>query len=102
MFLVLLRFLKNKPSAPQLMAGHKAWIGQGIDDGVFQVVGSLGSGAGGAILAHGIALEDLEVRVSEDPFVAEDVVAAEILEITPSHTDPRLDFLMSDAAAAGA
>jgi hypothetical protein len=31
--------------------------------------------------------------VNGDPFVAEGVVTAEILEITPSKADARLDFL---------
>jgi hypothetical protein len=33
--------------------------------------------------------------VNEDPFVAEDVVRAEILEITPAKADERLGFLLS-------
>jgi len=32
--------------------------------------------------------------VDEDPFVVEDVVSAEIIEITPSKTDERLAFLL--------
>jgi hypothetical protein len=32
--------------------------------------------------------------VNEDPFVAENVVSAEILEITASRTDERLKFLL--------
>jgi hypothetical protein len=36
----------------------------------------------------------LQVRVNGDPFVAENVVSAEILEITPSKTEERLQFLL--------
>jgi len=95
MFVVLLRFSENKSRAPQLMEGHKAWIQRGIDDGAFLVVGSLRPNAGGAILAHDTSLPDLQARVNDDPFVAENVVSAEILEIAPARTDERLGLLMA-------
>lgn len=94
MFVVLLRFSKNKARAPEFMEGHNAWIDRGFDDGVFLAVGSLQPEAGGAILAHGPSLPALRARVDEDPFVAENVVSAEILEIAPGRTDARLGFLM--------
>ena len=95
MFVVLLRFGENKPGAPKHMDAHNAWIKQGMDDGVFLVVGSLQPNAGGAILAHGVSRDELETRVSKDPFVKHDVVNAEILEIDPKRADERLGFLLS-------
>ncbi len=95
MFVVLLRFSTNKAQASQFMEGHKAWIQRGMEDGVFLVVGSLQPNAGGAILAHGISLAELQARVNEDPFVEENVVSAEILEMTPTRADERLGFLMN-------
>ncbi|QWW69768.1 YciI family protein [Rhizobium sp. WYJ-E13] len=92
MFIVTLKFA-DKSKAPQHMEGHNAWIKRGFDDGVFQLIGSLQPNAGGAILAHGIAREDLEIRVKDDPFVAEGVVSADILEISPGRVDERLSFL---------
>ena len=76
------------------MEGHKEWIKRGFDDGVFVLVGSLQSNSGGAILAHNTSLPDLQARVNDDPFVAQNVVSAEIIEITPSKTDERLKFLL--------
>lgn len=96
MFVVLLRFSTNKAKAPELMDAHNAWIKQGIEDGVFLVVGSLQPKAGGAVLAHGVSRDAITARVNEDPFVAEEVVAAEILEISPGRTDDRLAFLMDE------
>lgn len=93
MFIVLLKFAGNKAKAGQLMEGHKAWIKRGFDDGVFLLVGGLQPNQGGGILAHNISLPELQRRVQEDPFVAEDVVGAEILEITPAQAEPRLQFL---------
>ncbi|WP_265517232.1 YciI family protein [Nitratireductor luteus] len=95
MFVVLLRFSENKARAPQFVEAHKAWIQRGIEDRIFLVVGSLQPNAGGAILAHDTSLPELQARVKEDPFVEENVVSAEILEIAPARTDERLSFLMS-------
>ncbi|HBC07758.1 MAG TPA: hypothetical protein DC046_09285 [Rhodospirillaceae bacterium] len=93
MFIILLRFAENKPRAKEFMDGHNAWIKRGLDDGAFLLVGSLQPNAGGAILAIAASPDDLRRRVEDDPFVAEKVVTAEILEITPNKTDPRLAFL---------
>jgi uncharacterized protein YciI len=75
------------------MDGHKEWIKRGFDDGIFLLVGNLQPGLGGGIVAHNTSLSDLQNRVNDDPFVAENVVHAEILEIAPSRTDERLEFL---------
>lgn len=93
MFIVLLKFSSNKGQAGQFMDGHKEWIKRGFDDGVFLLAGSLQPNLGGGIVAHNISLADLQSRVNDDPFVAEKVVTAEILEITPARTDDRLKFL---------
>lgn len=95
MFVVLLRFSANKGQAGEIMDGHRDWIKRGFDDGVFLLAGSLQPNVGGAIVAHDTSLPDLQARVDEDPFVKEDVVSAEILEITPSRSDARLDFLVA-------
>ena len=94
MFNVLLRFSSNKDQAGKFMEGHKQWIKRGFDDGVFLLAGSLQPNLGGSIVAHNTSLSDLQDRVNDDPFVAENVAAAEILEITPSITDERLNFLL--------
>lgn len=95
MFIVLLKFSENKKQAGAFMDGHNAWIKKGFDDGVFVLVGSLQPGLGGSVMAHNITLDALEKRVSEDPFVAENIVSVEIIEIEPKKTDERLSFLLS-------
>ena len=95
MFVVTLKFSSNKGQAGQFMDGHKAWIKRGFDDGVFLLVGNLQPNLGGGIVAHNTSLSDLQRRVNDDPFVAENVVSADILEIAPSRTDDRLEFLRS-------
>ncbi|MHB8847187.1 MAG: YciI family protein [Burkholderiales bacterium] len=94
MFIILLEFSGNKGQASQFMAGHKEWIKRGFDDGVFLLAGSLQPGLGGGIVAHNTLLSDLQNRVNSDPFVVENVVSAEILEIAPSKVDERLKFLL--------
>lgn len=94
MFIVLLKFSSNKSQAGQFMEGHKEWIKRGFDDGIFLLVGNLQPGLGGGIVAHNTTLLDLQSRVNDDPFVAKSVVSAEILEIAPSKTDTRLEFLL--------
>jgi uncharacterized protein YciI len=93
MFIVLLKFSANKAQAGQFMEGHKEWIKRGFDDGVFLLVGSLQPNLGGGIVAHNTSLSDLQSRVSGDPFVAQNIVNAEILEIAPSKADERLKFV---------
>ena len=75
MFVVMLKFAANKAQASQFMEGHKKWIKRGFDDGVFLLI-------------------DLQSRVNADPFVAQNVVSAEIVEIAPSRADERLKFLL--------
>ena len=93
MFIVLLKFSDDKGKAPEFMEGHNAWLKRGFDDGVFLLAGSLQPGLGGAIVARDTSLANLQNRVNDDPFVAEGVVNAEILEIAVAKADSRLDFL---------
>lgn len=94
MFIVFLRFSAQREQAAAFMAGHKAWIDQGVEDGVFLLVGSLQPNGGGAVLAHGVSRADLERRVQLDPFVEHQVVTAEVIEVAPSKVDERLRFLL--------
>ncbi|MET4735029.1 uncharacterized protein YciI [Thalassospira sp. MBR-102] len=93
MFTILLTFSENRAKASQFMEGHKRWISQGFDEGVFLVVGNLQPSRGGGILAHNTTMEELTERLNADPFVIEKIVEAEIIEITPARMDERLEFL---------
>lgn len=95
MFVIQLKFSANKAKAGQFMDGHKEWIKRGFDDGVFVLVGNLQPNLGGGIVAHNTSLAELESRVNADPFVAENVVSADIIEIAPSRADDRLKFLVA-------
>jgi uncharacterized protein YciI len=93
MFIIFLRFSKHRSRAADLMADHNSWLARGFDSGLFLLAGSLQPNAGGAILARGAERSVIEALVAEDPFVAEDVVTAEIHEISPGRLDERLDFV---------
>lgn len=93
MFIVLLRFSSGKSRARELMTAHNEWIERGFESGVFLVTGSIQPGLGGALLAHNTTRAELNERIQLDPFVAHDVVAAEVLEVSPSRSDPRVAFL---------
>ena len=95
MFIVFLKFSANKRQPADLMARHNEWIKRGLADGVFLLVGSLQPGLGGAIVAHQTTREELEIRLQDDPFVAQDVVTVELFEVSPAKSDPRLAFLVA-------
>ena len=76
------------------MSGHNAWLRSGFDEGVFLLAGSLQPGLGGAVLARAASLDELQQRVDEHPFVAQDVVSVEILDIAPGMAEERLQFLL--------
>lgn len=94
MFIVLLKFSNNKERAGQFMDSHNAWIKRGFDEGVFLLAGSLQANLGGGVVAHNTSLPELQKRVNDDPFVTENIVNAEILEITPAKAEGRLQFLL--------
>ena len=94
MFVVLLKFSANRSKAGQFMESHKQWLKRGFDDGVFLLAGSLEPNLGGGIVAHRTSMPDLQVRLKEDPFVVENVVTVDVIEITPAKADARLQFLL--------
>lgn len=95
MFVIFLTFAENRSEAGRLMDAHKAWIRQGVEEGIFHLVGSLTTGTGGAILAHGETRAEIEVRVAHDPFVIEGVVSAQIHEFVPSLASASLQHMLA-------
>lgn len=93
MYIVLLRFADQRARARDFMEAHNAWLRSGFAEGAFLLAGSIEPAAGGAILAQGCTRAELEARVAADPFVAESVVRAEIIQVSPARVDERLAFL---------
>ncbi|MEX0304119.1 MAG: YciI family protein [Leisingera sp.] len=93
MYFILLTFAAQKERLAEYLEGHKAWLQQGFEDGVFLAAGSMTDGEGGAILAVGESEDALFARVAQDPFVSGGVVEPEVIGVAPTMMDPRLDFL---------
>lgn len=98
MFIILLKFSKNKDKAPEFMEKHKEWLSRGFSQEKFVLAGSIAPGMGGAIIAKGQSAEEISRFVNEDPFVIEDIVRAEVLEVNPSRYIETLAFLSKSSA----
>ena len=94
MFIVFLKFADNKQHAADYMQGHMEWIEKGVADDVFLLVGSLQPNQGGGILAYNTSMNELQERVKADPFVQQNVVKAEVYELSAAKADQRLSFLL--------
>ena len=95
MFIVYYRLAGSMEKIQQHLQAHFAWVQQGIDDGVFLLVGALKPDPGGCIITHNISLEELQQRINVDPFYIEQLVTPEIQEFTPSKGDERLSYLFN-------
>lgn len=98
MFIVLLKFSRQRARASEWMKAHQAWLQQGFDEGVFLASGSLAERQGGCILAQGTDLPTLQRRLAADPFVAHEVVQAEVIEADISNAHPALANLLEGGA----
>ena len=93
MYLVLLR-LADGAKVGEQVPGHREWLQQGFDDGVFVLTGGIPRVGGGAILATGLTIDELSARLAKDPFVVHGVVTTpEVIELEVTMSDPRLAFL---------
>lgn len=98
MFIVLLRFAENRDQVAAHLDGHRAWLRQGFDEGVFLLAGRLVPELGGGLLAAGCTRDEIEARVKADPFVAGKVVTAEILEMEPALAGPQMRALLPEGS----
>ncbi len=94
MFIILLKPGQNRVHAASFMEGHKSWLEQGMEEGTFLLWGSMKQG-GGAILAAAGDLDALKARLDMDPFVAEQIVSVEIIELAPARAVEQLSFLLA-------
>lgn len=96
MFIILLKFSKNRDQAGKFMEDHMKWLKKGFDDRIFLLSGSIKPGLGGAIIANNTSLNELYKKVDSDPFVVEKIVTAEFFEIEPGKVDQRFNFLLKE------
>ncbi len=96
MFIILLHFSENKNQAKDHMDGHNQWLQQGFSDEVFMLAGGVKPRMGGVILAHNASFDEIQERVNADPFVTANVVSSEIIEVSPSKAQEKLQFLLDE------
>jgi uncharacterized protein YciI len=92
MFIVLLR-LSDASEVVTHLPGHREWLDQGFDDGVFVLTGGISDAGGGVVLATNLTLDDLTDRLAVDPFVVHGVVTPDIVAVDVTIHDPRLAFI---------
>jgi uncharacterized protein YciI len=97
MFIVRLTYRVPVEQIDSQMEAHRAWVEQGFADGIFVASGPLIPRDGGVILAHGINRTALERLLASDPFALHGMATADVIEMHVRATDPRLDFLKSQA-----
>jgi uncharacterized protein YciI len=84
MFVVVLTYTAELDAIDAAMRRHVAWLKRGYADGVFVVSGRQVPRTGGVIVAQGVSRAELEARVAEDPFVADGLATAEVIEFNAS------------------
>ena len=108
MFIVLPQVFGQQRQGREVHGRHVDWIKRGYEDGVFLLTGSLQPAWAAGSWPTTLRVRSWRAWVEADPFVAENVVAAEILEIDPSKAraatrfPDRLILRYSDALEPGA
>ncbi|WP_292897058.1 MULTISPECIES: YciI family protein [unclassified Nitratireductor] len=92
MFVVSLRYVVPVEQVEPHMEGHMAWLEEHYASGMFMASGRKVPRTGGVILARG-ERERIEACVAQDPFVANGLAEAEIIECAISRAIEGLDAL---------
>lgn len=92
MFIILLTYTRPLDEVDCWLEPHKAWVAKGFEDGVFVLSGGQKPRTGGCLLAIGDNRDNVEQRVSQDPFVLHGVATAQVIEVKPGRLDERIVF----------
>ena len=94
MFVVTLNYVADLSDIDAAMPRHMAFLRRQYEEGIFLVSGRQVPRVGGVIVAADRPREDLEQRIAQDPFVAEGLAEATIVEFNASQTAPHLKGLL--------
>ena len=94
MFVVTLTYIADLAAIDAAMPRHMSYLRRQYKDGVFVVSGRQVPRVGGVIIATGVMREELERRIALDPFVADGLAEASIVEFNASQTAPQLKGLL--------
>jgi len=83
-YVAILTYVRPVDEIDAQMQAHVAWLRKGYEDGVFLASGRRVPRTGGVILAKGDSLEEVEARLSEDPFQRLGLAKVEIIPFQAS------------------
>lgn len=93
MFIVTLRYSAELDKIDKTLPDHAAWLDKNYADGVFVLSGRQVPRTGGVILAVNTTREDLDRRLSEDPFRQRGLADYSVVECAPSRVANGLERL---------
>jgi len=83
-YVIVLTYIKPLEEIDRHIADHVQWLNQGYEAGVFLASGRRVPRVGGVILARGESIEDLQLRLSRDPFQQPGLASCEIIPFEAS------------------
>jgi len=93
-FVVTLTYLVDLSEVDAALPEHVAWLDQQYADGVFIASGRQVPRVGGLILAADTSRDELERRLTRDPFRRRGLAEYTVVEFTPSRVADGLEQLL--------
>ena len=97
-FVILVHYQKPLAEVDEHVQAHRAWLDEHYQVGRFLVSGRQNPPErGGVIVAWGTSREEIESLVKLDPYARAGVARHEVIEFTPSRTNPALPLPTGDS-----
>lgn len=84
LYIAVLTYIRPVEEIDACLADHIAWLEEGYQAGAFIASGRRVPRNGGVILIKGDSLEDVEARLSQDPFQTKGLAKVEVIPFEPS------------------
>jgi uncharacterized protein YciI len=102
MFVVTLTYVADISEVDAEEDAHLAWLDGNFSDGVFVAAGHRVPRHGGVILADGVDREELNRRLSLDPYAEKCLADYTVVEFDATRVAPGFEKLRADSATPGA
>ena len=102
MFVVTLTYVADISEVDAEEPAHLAWLDSQFADGVFIAAGHRVPRHGGVIFADGVDREELNRRLTLDPWAEKCLADYTVVEFDPTRVAPGFEKLRSDTASPGA
>lgn len=93
-YVVVLTYVRPLEEIDEQIPAHVEWLKRGYADGVFIASGRRIPRTGGVILAKSDNLEQLQARLSQDPFQQYGLASADVIPFDASMTSLPLQGLL--------